>query len=139
MLTINISELLLTIVSFFVLMFLLNRLLFKPVISFREQRRQRMEACFEQERAAIEQQSRAEEEARQQRSESLKEAEQLFVEAKARALENSGKAMQQAEAQAEHELQQAEAQARELYKTGGEELAEQRGRLAAILADRLSR
>ena len=128
MLTINISELLLTIVSFFVLMFLLNRLLFKPVISFREQRRQRMEACFEQERAAIEQQSRAEEEARQQRSESLKEAEKLFVEAKARALENSGKAMQQ-----------AEAQARELYKTGGEELAEQRGRLAAILADRLSR
>ena len=33
MLTINISELLLTILSFFILMFLLNRLLFKPVIS----------------------------------------------------------------------------------------------------------
>ena len=32
MLSINISELLLTILSFFVLMFLLNKLLFKPVI-----------------------------------------------------------------------------------------------------------
>ena len=35
MLTINISELLLTVLSFFILMFLLNKLLFKPVISFR--------------------------------------------------------------------------------------------------------
>ena len=36
MLTINISELLLTVLSFFILMFLLNKLLFKPVISFKE-------------------------------------------------------------------------------------------------------
>ena len=43
MLSINISELLLTVLSFFVLMFLLNKLLFKPVIRFREERQSRMD------------------------------------------------------------------------------------------------
>ena len=46
MLSINISELLLTILSFFVLMFLLNKLLFKPVISFSEQRQNGMDESF---------------------------------------------------------------------------------------------
>ena len=54
MLTINISELLLTILSFFVLMFLLNKLLFKPVVSFRAERQKHMEDCHEQERQAEE-------------------------------------------------------------------------------------
>ena len=54
MLTINISELLLTVLSFFILMFLLNKLLFKPVISFREQRQKRMDDCYRQESLAKE-------------------------------------------------------------------------------------
>ena len=67
MLSINISELLLTILSFFVLMFLLNKLLFKPVISFREQRQNRMDESFRQESLAKEKQAQAREEAQRPR------------------------------------------------------------------------
>ena len=77
MLSINISELLLTVLSFFVLMFLLNKLLFKPVIRFREERQSRMDESFRQESLAKEQQAQAQEEAWQQRLAGLKQAQEI--------------------------------------------------------------
>ena len=44
MLTLNISEVVWTIINFFLLLFLLNKLLYKPVISFREEREARIAA-----------------------------------------------------------------------------------------------
>lgn len=44
MLTLNISEVIWTIINFFLLFFLLNKLLYKPVISFREEREARIAA-----------------------------------------------------------------------------------------------
>ena len=85
MLTINISELLLTILSFFILMFLLNRLLFKPVISFREQRQKRMDDCYEQERIAKEKLAETEKELGCRRENSLKEADNILSAARAQA------------------------------------------------------
>lgn len=52
MLSINISELVLTIISFFILLFLLNRLLFTPVSRFMAERQARLDASLEKEREA---------------------------------------------------------------------------------------
>ena len=138
MLSINISELLLTILSFFVLMFLLNKLLFKPVIRFREQRQSRMDESYRQEKLAKEQQAQAQEEARQQRLAGLKQAQDIAEQTQAQA----GAEWQAAEKQIEQEAQAAMAQAAEdtetLCAAGSRGLEQHRHELARTLADRLS-
>ena len=138
MLSINISELLLTVLSFFVLMFLLNKLLFKPVIRFREQRQSRMDESYRQEKLAKEQQAQAQEEARQQRLAGLKQAQEIAEQTQAQA----GAEWQAAEKQIEQEAQAAMAQAAEdtdtLCAAGSQSLEQHRHELARTLADRLS-
>ena len=138
MLSINISELLLTILSFFVLMFLLNKLLFKPVISFREQRQNRMDESFRQESLAKEKQAQAREEAQQQRLAGLKQAQDIAEQTQAQA----GAQWQTAEKQIEQEAQAAMAQAAEdtetLCAASSRSLEQHRHELARTLADRLS-
>ena len=139
MLTINISELLLTVLSFFILMFLLNKLLYKPVISFREQRQKGIDACFEQERQAQEKLAETQKDLDCRRSESLKQAESIMADARSKAQQEAENIAKQAESQAEEKMQQAAREAEELRKAGGEALEEQRRQLAADLADRLCR
>lgn len=138
MLSINLSELLLTVLSFFVLMFLLNKLLFKPVIRFREQRQSRMDESYRQEDLAKEQQAQAQEEARQQRLAGLKQAQEIAKQTQAQA----GAEWQTAEKQIEQEAQAAMAQAAEdtetLCAAGSRSLEQHRHELARTLADRLS-
>ena len=52
MLRINLSELVLTIISFFLLLFLLNKFLYTPVLKFMRERQARIDAGLEKERAA---------------------------------------------------------------------------------------
>ena len=52
MLTINLSELILTVVNFFLLLFLLKRFLYTPLIAFMDARNARIEAALEEERSA---------------------------------------------------------------------------------------
>lgn len=139
MLTINISELLLTVLSFFILMFLLNKLLFKPVISFKEQRQKGIDDCFEQERQAKEKLAETQKDLDCRRSESLKQAESIMADARSKAQQEAENIAKQAESQAEEKMQQAAREAEELRKAGGEALEEQRRQLAADLADRLCR
>lgn len=138
MLSINLSELLLTVLSFFVLMFLLNKLLFKPVIRFREERQSRMDESFRQEKLAKEQQAQAQEEARQQRLAGLKKAQDIAEQTQAQA----GAEWQAAEKQIEQEAQAAMAQAAEdtetLCAAGSRSLEQHRHELARTLADRLT-
>ena len=123
MLSINISELLLTILSFFVLMFLLNKLLFKPVIRFREQRQSRMDESYRQEDLAKEKQAQAQDIAEQTQAQ-------------------AGAEWQAAEKQIEQEAQAAMAQAAEdtetLCAASSRSLEQHRHELARTLADRLS-
>ena len=138
MLSITLSELLLTVLSFFVLMFLLNKLLFKPVIRFREQRQSRMDESYRQEKLAKEQQAQAQEEARQQRLAGLKQAQEIAEQTQAQA----GAEWQAAEKQIEQEAQAAMAQAAEdtetLCAASSRSLEQHRHELARTLADRLS-
>ena len=52
MISINISELIWTVINFFLLFFLLNRFLYKPVISFMEGRQARIDAKLREEEEA---------------------------------------------------------------------------------------
>lgn len=139
MLTINISELLLTILSFFVLMFLLNKLLFKPVISFRAQRQKRVEGCHEQERQAEEKLAGTRRELDERRALSLKEAENILVQGRTQAQAEADRTTRQAHAEAESTMRRAEEEARSLRETGGKAIEEKRRQLAQSLADRLCR
>lgn len=138
MLSINISELLLTVLNFFILMFVLDRLLYRPVIRFRAQRQSRMDESYRQESLAREQQVQAREEAEQRRLASLKQAQDMAV----RAQTQAGEERLAAEEKMEQELQAAMTQAAEdteaLRAAGSQSLEQQRHELARILADRLS-
>ena len=52
MISINVSELIWTVINFFLLMFLLNRFLYKPVITFMENRQARIDAGLQKEQDA---------------------------------------------------------------------------------------
>ena len=52
MISINISELIWTVINFFLLFFLLNRFLYKPVLSFMEARQARIDAKLREEEEA---------------------------------------------------------------------------------------
>ncbi len=139
MLTINISELLLTVLSFFILLFLLNKLLYKPVISFREQRQKSIDDCFRQERQAKEKLAETRKDLDCRRSESLKEAEGILAEARSQAAREAEDTAKQAQSQAEEKMLQAAREAEELRRAESKALEEQSSRLAAGLADRLCR
>ena len=139
MLTINISELLLTVLSFFILMFLLNKLLYKPVISFREQRQKGIDDCFQQERQAKEKLAETRKDLDCRRSESLKEAAGILAEARSQAAREAEDTAKQAQSQAEEKMLQAAREAEELRRAESKALEEQSSRLAAGLADRLCR
>lgn len=137
MLTINISELLLTILSFFILMFLLNKLLFKPVIEFREQRQKRMDDCYEQERIAKEKLSETEKELSCRRQDSLKEADSILSAARVQAQEETAKTAKQAETEAEEKFRKEADATEQLRSAEDKSLKEKHGQLASSLADRL--
>ena len=137
MLTINISELVLTIASFFLLMFVLKKLLFQPLLSFMEARQARIdeglklgdeaearlhEARSESDRLLDEAKKQA---ARRVADEGLRDRERIAEAAKLLG--------QRAESASEAALREVEA-ARERRRA---ELAEKSPQLTELLARRL--
>ena len=82
MLSINISEMILTIISFFLLMFLLKKLLFDPVISFMEARQARIDAALDEARLADERLQQAESENEQQLEQVRQNAARMIADGK---------------------------------------------------------
>ena len=82
MLDINISELILTIISFFLLMFLLKKLLYDPVISFMEARQARIDAALDEARLADERLQQAESENEQQLEQARQNATRMIADGK---------------------------------------------------------
>lgn len=137
MLSINISELVLTIISFFLLLFLLNKFLYTPVLKFMRERQARIDAGNTA--AANAQSELAELEARIADEKSAKRAEAKALIAAKRA--EDGKTadayVKQLHAQSAEERRDARAridtEARELSA----QLDAEKGELARTLADRL--
>ncbi len=137
MLSINVSELVWTIINFFLLFFLLKRFLFDPISRFMDERQARIDAGYEAERearAALDENAR---DLAEQKAEARREA-AAIVNASAeddakRAVEAYAKARDEAEAlqsAGERELQQKQAR-------DEEHVGAHRQELAALLAARV--
>ena len=137
MLSINIWELLWTVVNFFLLYFLLKKLLYEPLLTFMDRRRERMEAGLAAQRQ-VEERLAQKEQARQQEQERLRREAESRQEAQRAALDAR-------RAEIDAELKQESLRLREEYRQKlqrlqeqvGERMAAQKTELAKLLVARL--
>ncbi len=125
MLSINISELIWTVINFFLLLFLLKRFLFDPIGRFMDQRQARIDAGFEAERQAEEELRRNAERLDEEKAECRLEA--------GRILTRSGEEDQSLSAQ---RFAEAKAEAGQARQEAAERLSAQREQEEAALSDK---
>ena len=137
MLSINFSELVWTIINFFLLFFVLKRFLFNPISRFMDSRQARIDEGHEAEREAAE--AAAENEARllEERQEQREEARQLINSAALAAQERRDQAVLQAQNAAGDAARLADEALEEQRRRETEQLSAREDELAALLARRL--
>ena len=137
MLSINPSEVIWTILSFFALLFLLNRFLYKPLVRFMDDRKARIDAGLNEEaeaRAAIEEDERGLEREREER---LQEARNELRAEKDRSEERRAEVLRDAKQSAAEAAEQGKSEAESLREQTDRELQLRREELAGRLAERL--
>lgn len=137
MLSINISDLILTILSFFLLLFLLNKFLYQPVLKFTRERQARIDAQLDKERAANEQLAENERRIEAEKAASRDKAKAMLAEARreeAKAHDEQAKLLACDSAAARQESRKSVELMAQDIKT---ELAEHKDELAEVLAERL--
>ena len=137
MLSINISELIWTIINFLLLFFVLKRFLFKPLLNFMDARQAKIDAGTEAERQAQAELDENAQDLAEQKAQTRRQAQTLLDEAAAqdskRSVESFAKAREEAKTLWETEEERLkEHQARE-----SEELKTCEPELAALLAAHL--
>ncbi len=137
MISINLSELIWTVINFFLLLFLLNRFLFKPVTAFMANRQARIDAGLREEQAAKEDIEKNNERLQEEKAKSREEAKELLARNSEELEKHGAEALQEARlASVQNRKQLEEALADKQEKTG-EQLREAAPELAAILTERL--
>lgn len=137
MLSINPSELIWTILCFLALLFLLNRFLFRPLVRFMDERKARIDAGLNEERAA---QAALDEEARgleREMQERLREAGEELKADKSRSEDRRAEAVREAKQSAADADEQGKSEAEALRTETARELGFRRSELAEALARRL--
>ena len=137
MLSINVSELIWTIVNFFLLYFLLKRFLFTPVARFLDKRQARLDEALQKEaeaRAAADENDKAIEE---QKALRRAEAAELLDEAQRGDAERSRQAFAEAKEKAARALEDANASLASEQERERASLASDTPELAELLAGRL--
>ncbi len=137
MLSINVSELIWTIVNFFLLYFLLKRFLYTPVVRFLDARQARLDEAEKKEaeaRAAADEIDRQIEEQKAIRRE---EAAAILAEAQKADAEQSRQSFAEAKEAAARALEDANASLRAEQERERASLASDTPELAAMLAERL--
>ena len=137
MISINISELIWTVINFFLLLFLLNRFLYKPVISFMEQRQARIDAKLREEEEA---KARIEEnDARilDEKARSREEAKTILAQNAEELEKRNAETMQEAKKNSVQNRKASEEALAEKQKRTAEQLRTETPELAALLAERL--
>lgn len=137
MLSINFSELVWTIINFFLLFFVLKRFLFNPISRFMDSRQARIDEGHEAEREAA--QAAAENEVRllEERQAQREEARQLINSAAQAAQKRRDQAVLQAQNKAGDAARLAGEALEEQRRRETEQLAAREDELAALLAQRL--
>lgn len=137
MLSINVSELIWTIINFFLLYFLLKRFLYTPVVRFLDARQARLDEALNQEAEARAAAEENEKEIEAQKALRREEAASILAEAQRADAERSRLALAEAKEEAARSLEDANAallseQERERASVGAET-----PELAAMLAEQL--
>ena len=137
MISINISELIWTVINFFLLLFLLNRFLYKPVISFMEQRQARIDAKLREEEEA---KARIEEnDARilEEKTRSREEAKKILAQNAEEIEKHNAEVLQEAKKASAQNRKDSEAALSQRQEKTAQQLHEAAPELAAMLAEKL--
>ena len=137
MLSINISELVLTAISFFLLFFLLKRFLYDPLLRFMDERNARIEEGLDAEKqvhAAVQANEMLLE---AKRKESMDQAKNIVEQARSADEQRREAALQQARQSAEESRSRAREELCRLQESESGKLRDSETELAALLADRL--
>ena len=137
MLSINISELVWTIINFFLLFFLLKRFLFDPMCRFMDARQAKIDAGLDAERAAQGELSENERAMAEQKAETRRQAAALLNEAEARDAERAAAAYAEARDKAAQLQESGRAALQERHAREEKALEDRTPELAALLAAHL--
>ena len=137
MLSINFSELIWTIINFFLLYFLLKRFLFTPVCRLLDERQAKIDGGLNAEKEAQATVDRNRSRIDAEKAESRREANRILTEAEAEDEKNRAESIAAARSKAKEDLRRSEA---ELEQRGEQEetlLREKSGDLSALLSARI--
>lgn len=137
MLSINISELVLTVISFFLLLFLLKHFLYDPLIRFMDERNARIEEGLDAEKQALAAVQANEMLLETRRKESMDQAKSIVEQARNADEQRREAALQQARQSAEESRSRAREELCRLQESESGKLRDRETELAALLADRL--
>lgn len=137
MLSINISELVLTIISFFILLFLLNKFLFTPVSKFMAERQARLDASLEKEREASDEVAENEKRIEADKAAKRDEAKNILAGQRAEDGKKREEYVRRLAAENVSERQNAKARVDEMAKDARTRLDSEKDELAKTLAERL--
>lgn len=137
MLSINISDLILTILSFFLLLFLLNKFLYQPVLKFTRERQARIDAQLDKERAATEQAAENERRIEAEKAECRDKAKAMLAEARREEAKEHEAQAKLLAAESAAVRQESRRRVEQIAQDTKVELAEHKEELADVLAERL--
>ena len=137
MLSINISELIWTIINFFLLYFLLKRFLYGPILRHMDARRERLDKALEAEKAAEERIQETEEQIEREKRARRDEADELIAAAERAAAARSAEALSAARTGAESALADGQSRLEESSARERAALQEESDALAELLAQNI--
>lgn len=137
MLSINFSELFWGIFNFFLLLFLLNRFLYKPLIKFMDDRKARIDAGLDEEKKALEEEQANNDGIEAALDEKRVEAKSIIEKAGAENKVSHSQAISEARSDAEKTVLDARENAAKVEKQLEERVKQQSQELAQLLADKL--
>lgn len=137
MISINISELIWTVINFFLLLFLLKRFLYTPILRVMEERQARTDALFDEERRAKESVQENDARLAAEKARSREEASRFLSESGSAQEQRRIEALSQARKSAQAFRQEAQTQLAAQSEAEQAQLAAARPELAALLAGRL--
>ncbi len=139
MLSINISELIWTVINFFLLYFLLKRFLYTPVIRFMDERKARMDAKLREEQDALTRAKENEDRLAAEKAESREEAKRILSRAGTEREEQHSAAVLAARADSSRNRKEATAALAQRREKTASRLEQATPELAALLAEQLLR
>ena len=137
MLSINFSELFWGIFNFFLLLFLLNRFLYKPLIKFMDDRKARIDAGLDEEKKALEEEQTNNDGIEAALDEKRIEAKSIIEKAGAEDKASHSQVISEARSDAEKTVLDARENAAKVEKQLEERVKQQSQELARLLADKL--